>query len=89
MKLASTVTAVSAAKWPLTGGLPSELSITKNDGVGRIYLGGYSDGSIRIWDATYPVLSLICLLEGEVRVPSNISVIFCPLMNGGYMFNSE
>ncbi|XP_030925506.1 uncharacterized protein LOC115952465 isoform X1 [Quercus lobata] len=67
MKLASTVTAVSAAKWPLTGGLPSELSITKNDGVGRIYLGGYSDGSIRIWDATYPVLSLICLLEGEVQ----------------------
>ena len=89
MKLASTVTAVSAAKWPLTGGLPSELSITKNDGVGRIYLGGYSDGSIRIWDATYPVLSLICLLKGEVRVPSKISVIFCPLMNGGYMFNSE
>uniref|UniRef100_A0A2N9H7E9 V-SNARE coiled-coil homology domain-containing protein n=1 Tax=Fagus sylvatica TaxID=28930 RepID=A0A2N9H7E9_FAGSY len=66
-KLASKVTPVSAAKWPLTGGVASELSITKDDGFEQVYLAGYSDGSIRIWDATYPVLSLICLLEGEVQ----------------------
>ncbi|KAG6624385.1 hypothetical protein CIPAW_16G023500 [Carya illinoinensis] len=30
-------------------------------------MGGYKDGSIRVWDATYPVLSLIYLLGAEVN----------------------
>jgi hypothetical protein len=72
MKPPSTVTPASGAKWPLTGGVASQLSITKDNGIERVYLAGYSDGSIRIWDATCPVLSFICLLEGEVRVPSNL-----------------
>lgn len=71
MKLASTVTSVSGAKWPLTGGVASQLSMTKDYEVERLYLAGYSDGSVRIWDATCPVLFFICLLEGKVRVPSN------------------
>ncbi|XP_041023794.1 uncharacterized protein LOC121264600 [Juglans microcarpa x Juglans regia] len=66
-KLASTETPVSGARWPLTGGVASQLSITKDNGLQRVYLAGYSDGSIGIWDATYPVLSFICLIEGEVK----------------------
>lgn len=53
-------------KWPLTGGVPSQLS-AEDRGVERVYIGGYQDGSVRIWDATLPVLSLICILEGEVQ----------------------
>ncbi|XP_059428888.1 uncharacterized protein LOC132162629 isoform X1 [Corylus avellana] len=67
MKPPSTVTPASVAKWPLTGGVASQLSITKDNGIERVYLAGYSDGSIRLWDATYPVLSFICLVEGEVQ----------------------
>lgn len=45
--------------------MPSQLS-AEDRGVERVYIGGYQDGSVRIWDATLPVLSLICILEGEV-----------------------
>eukprot|EP00268_Persea_americana_P061121 TRINITY_DN7687_c0_g1_i1.p1 TRINITY_DN7687_c0_g1~~TRINITY_DN7687_c0_g1_i1.p1 ORF type:complete len:1116 (-),score=226.71 TRINITY_DN7687_c0_g1_i1:399-3746(-) len=54
------------SKWPLTGGVPSPLSFDENIGIERIYIAGYRDGSIRIWDATYPVLSPVSVLEGEV-----------------------
>lgn len=60
------------AKWPLTGGVPSQLSTIKDRKTERVYLAGYSDGSVRIWDATLPVLSFVCLLEGQVRVNSII-----------------
>ncbi|KAM7261859.1 hypothetical protein ACFE04_020936 [Oxalis oulophora] len=30
-------------------------------------IAGYQDGSIKLWDATYHVLSLICTLESEVQ----------------------
>ncbi|PIA32290.1 hypothetical protein AQUCO_04500116v1 [Aquilegia coerulea] len=52
-------------KWPLTGGVPSQLSFAEDKTVGRIYITGYGDGSVRIWDATYPVLSLILGLKDE------------------------
>lgn len=55
-------------KWPLTGGVPSQLSVTKDHSIDRVYLAGYQDGSVRIWDATYPVLKLICILDAEVRI---------------------
>ncbi|PQQ01050.1 uncharacterized protein Pyn_18909 [Prunus yedoensis var. nudiflora] len=57
----------AGTKWPLTGGVPSQLSISKNNGIERVYLAGYSDGSVRIWNATYPLLSFICLVQGEVQ----------------------
>ncbi|KAK1311730.1 hypothetical protein QJS10_CPA07g01118 [Acorus calamus] len=52
-------------KWPLTGGVPSELNMTE-DGLKRLYIAGYQDGTVRLWDATYPVLSLILSTKGEV-----------------------
>ncbi|XP_038695433.1 uncharacterized protein LOC119992709 isoform X1 [Tripterygium wilfordii] len=64
-KVGSTKTPAGCAKWPLTGGVPSQLSFTKESGVERLFIAGYKDGSVRIWDATYPVLSLICIFDGE------------------------
>lgn len=68
MKLHSMSIPAGGAKWPLTGGVPSQLSTSKDHVIKRVYLTGYADGSVRIWDATYPVLSFIYLFEGEVRV---------------------
>ncbi|XP_021620762.1 uncharacterized protein LOC110621044 isoform X2 [Manihot esculenta] len=56
----------SDTKWPLTGGVPVHLSSTEQRGVERVYIAGYQDGSVRIWNASYPFLSLICILEGKV-----------------------
>nr|XP_011466469.1 PREDICTED: uncharacterized protein LOC101312178 isoform X2 [Fragaria vesca subsp. vesca] len=67
MNLGSLPTSVDGTKWPLTGGVPSQLSLSKNSGIERLYLAGYSDGSVRIWNATYPLLSFVCVLEGEVQ----------------------
>ncbi|KAL5975023.1 hypothetical protein ACLOJK_031699 [Asimina triloba] len=53
-------------KWPITGGVPSPLSLSDDGGVERLYIAGYQDGSVRIWDATYPILSLVSISEGEV-----------------------
>ncbi|KAK4418926.1 Syntaxin-binding protein 5-like [Sesamum alatum] len=53
-------------KWPLTGGVSNHISFGKDKKVQRLYVAGYQDGSVRIWDATYPVLSLLCILTNEV-----------------------
>ncbi|KAM7262269.1 hypothetical protein ACFE04_021346 [Oxalis oulophora] len=53
--------------WPVTGGVPCQLSAIKYQGVDRVYIACYQDGSIKLWDATYHVLSLICTLESEVQ----------------------
>lgn len=52
-------------KWPLTGGIPGEMS-SDNYAVERIFMAGYEDGSVRIWDATYPILELMFVLESKV-----------------------
>ncbi|XP_011095024.1 uncharacterized protein LOC105174577 isoform X2 [Sesamum indicum] len=54
-------------KWPLTGGVSNHVSFGKDKKVQRLYVAGYEDGSVRIWDATYPVLSLLCILTNEVN----------------------
>ncbi|BBN67766.1 transducin family protein / WD-40 repeat family protein, partial [Prunus dulcis] len=54
-------------KLPLTGGVPSQLNDAENYHVERVYVAGYQDGSVRVWDATYPALSLICVLGSEVK----------------------
>ncbi|GFZ15014.1 transducin family protein [Actinidia rufa] len=56
-----------SSKWPLTGGVPSPLSFAEDNGIKRVYIGGYQDGSVRIWDATFPVLSGILVLGSEVE----------------------
>ncbi|KAH9736585.1 v-snare coiled-coil domain-containing protein [Citrus sinensis] len=66
-KLHSSHTQAGHIKWPLTGGVPSPVPITKCHSVDRVYLAGYHDGSVRIWDATYPVFKLICALDAEVQ----------------------
>ncbi|WVZ67174.1 hypothetical protein U9M48_016293 [Paspalum notatum var. saurae] len=53
-------------KWPLTGGVPSEMSLNEDHAVERIYIAGYQDGSVRIWDATFPVLMPMFVLDGKV-----------------------
>lgn len=57
---------VVGTKWPLTGGVPSQLLDTQNYCVERLYISGYGDGSVRVWDATYPALSLIYTIGSEV-----------------------
>ncbi|XVF40714.1 hypothetical protein PTKIN_Ptkin01aG0137000 [Pterospermum kingtungense] len=58
--------ATLSRKWPLTGGIPSFLSEAADYQVERVYMAGYQDGSVRIWDATYPALSLIFVLGTEM-----------------------
>jgi syntaxin-binding protein 5 len=53
-------------KWPLTGGVPSEMSLKEDRAVERIYVAGYQDGSVRIWDATFPVLVPMFVLDAKV-----------------------
>ncbi|WOL16289.1 hypothetical protein Cni_G25076 [Canna indica] len=55
----------AGTKWPLTGGVPPEVSY-KDYEVTKLFIAGYQDGSVRIWDATYPVLSLLFVLEGKL-----------------------
>ncbi|KAL9418601.1 hypothetical protein AB3S75_036539 [Citrus x aurantiifolia] len=62
----STQLAGSTTKWPLTGGIPCQLYDAEDYLVERLYIAGYRDGSIRIWDATYPTLSLIHVLGSEL-----------------------
>ncbi|KAI3470889.1 hypothetical protein Pfo_027552 [Paulownia fortunei] len=56
-----------STKWPLTGGVPYRMSTTECNRFERIYIGGYQDGSVRIWDATFPVLSLVSVLGFEIN----------------------
>ncbi|GMN40348.1 hypothetical protein TIFTF001_009573 [Ficus carica] len=65
VKTCSISTPVGGVKWPLTGGVPSQLFTAKDKRIERMYVAGYSDGSVRIWDATFPVLNF--LLEGQVQ----------------------
>ncbi|KAK9159096.1 hypothetical protein Scep_005670 [Stephania cephalantha] len=72
LKLQSSLNGVAPSlnvdsKWPVTGGVPSQLSFSEDKKIERVYIGGYQDGSVRIWDATHSVLSLIFVTEGEVE----------------------
>lgn len=57
-----------SSKWPLNGGVPCHLSLLGEKKVERLYIAGYQDGSVRVWDATYPILSPIYLLDPEVCI---------------------
>ncbi|KAJ8898983.1 hypothetical protein K2173_008485 [Erythroxylum novogranatense] len=58
---------IDGTKWPLTGGVPSQFSFGANTVVERVYIAGYEDGCVRLWNATYPVLSPICVLEVKAQ----------------------
>ncbi|KAK8303550.1 hypothetical protein V6Z12_D04G158100 [Gossypium hirsutum] len=66
-KLCSTPTPAAGIKWPLTGGVPTQLAVSKDNSIDKLYIAGYQDGSVRIWDASYPILTLLFVLEGEVQ----------------------
>lgn len=53
-------------RWPLAGGVPSQMSLAENTGIERIYVAGYQNGSVRIWDATFPVLSIGLVFQLQV-----------------------
>lgn len=63
-------------KWRLTGGVPSEMSMNENYTVERIYIAGYQDSSVRIWDATFPVLTPMFVLDGKVSCAVLLLVLF-------------
>lgn len=63
-ELTSSPKTPGSGKWPVSGGFLSQL---ENIGVERIYIAGYQDGSVKIWDATFPVFSLIFTLELQVE----------------------
>lgn len=67
LKTSSTPGSASCSNWPLTGGVPSHLSMVKGAGIERVYFVGYSNGSVLLCDATHPILSYICYIEGEVN----------------------
>ncbi|KAJ1381193.1 WD40/YVTN repeat-like-containing domain superfamily, partial [Sesbania bispinosa] len=67
LRAGSTPGSAPGSNWPLTGGVPSHLSTAKGAGVERVYFVGYSNGSVLVCDATHPVLSYICYIEGEVN----------------------
>lgn len=62
-----------AKKWALTGGVSNHLTLGNAKRIERVYIAGYQDGSVRMWDATHPVLSLLCIFESEVRILAKIS----------------
>lgn len=43
-----------------------QLPLTEDGGIERILVAGYLDGSVRLWNATFPVFSLIAILEAQV-----------------------
>nr|XP_017241740.1 PREDICTED: uncharacterized protein LOC108214315 isoform X2 [Daucus carota subsp. sativus] len=67
----------TSTNWPLSGGVPYKLSSDESR-CKRIYIGGYEDGSVRVWDATFPVLSLVsvigCQVEGSELAGTGSSV---------------
>ncbi|XP_057989734.1 uncharacterized protein LOC110657239 isoform X2 [Hevea brasiliensis] len=56
-----------SVNWPLTGGVPSQPLNVENYQVERVYIAGYQDGSVRIWDATNPTFSLVYVLGPEIK----------------------
>jgi len=57
-------------KWPLNGGVSCHMTIPGERNIERLYIAGYQDGSVRIWDATYPLLSPLFTLDPEVGMLS-------------------
>lgn len=51
-------------KMPLSSSIPRQP--TKDDGIERILVAGYLDGSVRLWNATFPVFTLLAVLESQV-----------------------
>lgn len=66
-KKLSAATSSGASRWPLTGGVYNHTSRAETNRIQRVFIAGYQDGSVRMWDATHPVLLLLCVLDREVK----------------------
>ncbi|KAK9126671.1 hypothetical protein Scep_015517 [Stephania cephalantha] len=73
-------------KWSLASTVPSRSTFGEVDEVECVYMTGYKDGSVRMWDATCPAPSLMFVLEGKVEniqvagVSASVSALdFCSL----------
>lgn len=58
-------------KWPLSGGVRSEITSPEEKWQELVCIVGYHDGSVRIWDSSNPIFPLVSTIEGQVSVPSN------------------
>ncbi|KAI3930778.1 hypothetical protein MKX01_037224, partial [Papaver californicum] len=45
----------TGTKWPLTGGISKQFPFSEDDVVERVYIAGYKEGSVQLWNATYSV----------------------------------
>ncbi|KAJ8550931.1 hypothetical protein K7X08_000301 [Anisodus acutangulus] len=68
----STATSSGANRWPLTGGVYNHISRAETNRILRVFIAGYHDGSVRMWDATHPVFLLLCVLDREVKGVHNV-----------------
>ncbi|XP_055812638.1 uncharacterized protein LOC129882392 isoform X1 [Solanum dulcamara] len=68
----SAATSSGASRWPLTGGVYNHTSQAETNRIQRVFIAGYQDGSVRMWDATHPVFLLLCLLDREVKCVNTV-----------------
>ncbi|KAM3216972.1 putative protein isoform X1 [Capsicum annuum] len=71
-KKLSAATSSRASRWPLTGGVYNHTSRAETNWIQRVFIAGYPDGSVRMWDATHPVFLLLCVLDREVKGANTI-----------------
>lgn len=68
-------TSSGANGWPLTGGVYNHISQAETNRIQRVYIAGYQDGSVRMWDATHAVFRLLCVLDNEVETAVTSSML--------------
>ncbi|KAL9242597.1 hypothetical protein vseg_016583 [Gypsophila vaccaria] len=73
----STLSPGKRTKWPLTGGTQSEVSSADKKLQKEIFIVGYRDGSVRLWDVTSGRFSLVSILEGQVHGIENVGSNVC------------
>ncbi|XP_076890939.1 uncharacterized protein LOC143542176 [Bidens hawaiensis] len=63
--------------WPISGGIVYQFNSPEGYVIERVYIAGYMDGSVRIWDATSPVLSILCVIGAmkDVEVSGSTSPV--------------
>ncbi|KAM0027761.1 putative transcription factor WD40-like family [Helianthus debilis subsp. tardiflorus] len=68
---------LAEGSWPISGGIVHQFTSPDGYVIERIYVAGYMDGSVRIWDATSPVLSVLCVIGAmkDVEVSGSTSPV--------------
>ncbi|KAL8262357.1 hypothetical protein R6Q59_026406 [Mikania micrantha] len=68
---------LTGGNWPVSGGIVYQFTSPEGYVIEKIYMAGYMDGSVRIWDATSSVLSILCIIGAmkDVEVSDSTSPI--------------